>query len=322
MKLALVSFDGLDPRVIYNNEDLLPNLHSFMQESIHGKWRTLGHTIPSYIATLTGLQYNEYDFYWDVTNGGFGRHRQTNYDFLWDLTDTSMTLLNIPVIYPPEDINGIMVSGMLAPDSVADTNLARPQEVQDMLNNINYIHEVRSDEEYDELGSDRFLEKLKVMMDKRYEATKMLVEEYNTDLFYGVWTATDRWFHKCFMEDELYGEQNYLELYEKSDEIAGKLLDLFPDDIPVVMFSDHGFRHRRTEEGVHKGHKYEGWYSIRHNELPSFRDDSASIFDLFPSTLNYFGEEPPNYAKGRILFHSDDQDEEVKDRLRDLGYME
>lgn len=317
MELALISFDGLDPRVIYNNEEDLPNLHEFMSDAVHGKWNTPGHTIPSYMATITGLPCNDYNFYWDVQKGGFGRHRQYDRDFIWELTDASMTLLNIPVIYPPENIEDCMVAGMLAPDHIADTNLARPKEAQEILNNIDYIHEVRADQVFDELGEKGMLDLLKRTMNRRVKATDRLIDKYDSDLFYGVWTSTDRWFHRHHTDGV-----DYFPMYEHADFTLESLLRIIPDDIPLVVFSDHGFAHFSQDEPVHTGHQYEGWYAFRHGGVPPHRNDTASILDLFPTVLNYLGGEVTPYSKGRILFHRDDQDKTVEDRLRGLGYME
>lgn len=317
MELALISFDGLDPRVIYNNPDDLPVMHSLMEKSVHGKWKTPGHTIPSYITTLTGLPYNQYNFRWDVEEGGFARHRQTERKFLWEYTDASMTLLNIPVLYPPEDIDDCMVAGMLTPDDLADSNVARPEEAQEMLNDIGYIHEVRADKVFEELGEDGMFKLLNTCMSMRVVAAERLIDMYDSDLFYGVWTAPDRWFHR----HHTHGV-DYYPMYKEADGVLNSLLNIIPGDVPLVVFSDHGFAHFPGDKGVHTGHMHDGWYCIRHPELPSYRDDSANIADLFPTVLNYLGEEPPSSSKGRILFHREDQDKQVEDRLRDLGYLE
>jgi len=316
MKLALVSFDGLDPRIIYDNLGSLPNFKGLIEKSMHGKWKTPGHTIPSFTATLTGRQYNVTNFHWDEGEGGYQRHRQTEMDYLWDLTDSSMTLLNIPVLYPPEDINGVMVSGMLCPDGIADKNLATPKEVQTLLNYIGYIHEVRADKVFNDLGADGMFDLLVECMEVRTKAARDLIDQYDNDLFYGVWTSTDRWFHR----QHTHGV-DYFPIYEKADEQLGKMLEYIPDNVPLIVFSDHGFAHFPTDNGVHTGHMYEGFYCIRSSDVPSYRDDSLSILDLFPTVLNYLDGDVPSGYQGRILFNNQEQDETVKNRLDDLGYL-
>lgn len=317
MKLALISFDGIDPRVIYDNEIKLPHFHNFMDDAMHGIIQTSGHTIPSYIQTLTGLPYHETNFYWDVETGGFNRHRQTGYEFIWDFCEASMTLLNIPVIYPPEDINGVIISGMLAPDDVADTNLTTDDEVQQKLNEINYIHEVRADEVFDELGAEGMLNLLYETMDKRVEAAEWLINNRDNDLFYGVWTSTDRWFHR----HHTHGV-DYFKMYQKANDVLNQLLNIIPDDVPIWLFSDHGFAHLPQDDPVHTGHMYEGWYAVQHPSLPAHRNDSMNIFDIFATTVNYLECNKPAGTKGRIQFHREDQNQEVQDKLKDLGYME
>lgn len=317
MKLALISFDGLDPRVIYDHSDELTTLHSLMDESMHGFWRTPGHTIPSYMTTITGLPTSTTKFRWDEGEGGFARHRQVEREFLWEAVDASMTLLNIPVIYPPEEIDDCMVAGMLCPDELATSNLATPDSAQEILNDIGYIHEVRADKVFEELGPDGMFELLEKSMITRTMAAEQLIDEFGSDLFYGVWTAPDRWFHR----HQTHGV-DYWPMYERVDEVLSQILEFIPDDVPLVVFSDHGFAHFPRDEPGPMGHMYEGWYAIKHPDIPSYRDDTANIMDLYPTVVNYLGGEPPETGKGRILFHREDQDESVKDRLRDLGYME
>lgn len=317
MKLALISFDGLDPRVVMKRREEFPNLDKLMGSGIYGEWTTPGHTIPSYIATLTGRQYNTTNFRWDVDEGGFERHRQTGYDFLWDILDASMTLLNLPVLYPPEDIDDAMVCGFLTPDGLQMDNLARPKEVQDIVNEMGYIPDVPADETYDDLGKEGMLDLLSNVMVDRLAVAERLIDEYDSDLFYGVWTSTDRWFHQC----QKHGH-DHMPLYHSADSVAGDLLSIIPEDVPTIMFSDHGFAHFSHDDGVHKGHMYRGWYCINDKEINGYRDDSASIFDLFPTVVNYLGGDIPEWSDGRVLLHTESQDEQVNSRLRDLGYLE
>lgn len=317
MELALLAFDGLDPRVVMNKDYDLPNLRSVMENNVHGEWTTPGHTIPSFTATLTGKQYNVTNFHWDKGKGDYQKHRQTGFDYLWDILDSSMTIINSPVLYPPEDIEHAMICGFLTPDSLHDTNLARPIEVQEMLNMRDYIPDVPADDTHDELGRDGMLDLLSEMMKERADISQDLIRKYNSDLFYGVWTAPDRWFHQCHKHGH-----DYMPLYHATDTIVGEMISFLPDDIPVILFSDHGFAHYSHDEGVHKGHMYRGWYCIRDSSSDGYRDDSASIFDLFPTVVNYLGGDIPDEVDGRVLLHTDEQDEQVESRLRDLGYLE
>lgn len=319
-EIALIAFDGVDPRTIYKNRDELPNIDSVLEDSIHGEWTTPGHTIPSFTATLTGRNYEVVNFHWDEGKGEFQRHRQTGFDYLWDITDSSMTLLNMPVLYPPENIDDVMVCGFLTPDSLREENLAKPQEVQEALNEKDYIPDVHADRTFEELGGEGMFSELKDMMEYRSQVARWLIEKYNSDLFYSVWTATDRWFHQCHQHDV-----EHFPMYEEVDRIVGKMVDYIENtfgDIPIILFSDHGFAHYPTDGGVHKGHMHKGWYCIKSGDTPSYRDDTASIFDLFPTVLNYLGEEIPDYSDGRVLLHTEEQDGEVEKRLSDLGYLE
>ena len=317
MELALIAIDGLDPREIYDLRDELSTIDHILNNSMHGKWRTPGHTIPSFTATLTGKQYEELNFHWDNDDGGFQRHRQTGYSFIWEDIDNSMALLNLPVLYPPEEIDDAMVCGMLTPDSVAKYNLALPDKVQEFLNDIDYTHEIPADDTYEEYGAEGMFEILEDMMEDRIKVLSWLINEYNSDLFYGVWTSPDRWFHECQKHD-----LNHRKMYWEVDDTLGHIIKHLPNNIPVVFFSDHGFAHYPNDSSAHKGHRYEGWYAVYNGPVPSYRDDSASIFDLYPTVTNYLSGSVPKDVNGRLLFHTEEQDQDVEDRLDSLGYLE
>lgn len=316
MEIALIGFDGLDPRVVYDKRKELPNFDSLISKSMHGEWQTPAHTIPSFTATLTGKKYLNYNFHWDEGKGDYREHRQTEFDFLWDSSDASMSLVNIPTLYPPENIDDCMVCGFLTPDSVMDSNLARPVELQEHINETDYIPDVPADDTYDELGKEGMLNVLQDMMMERVKLSAHVINEYDSDLFYGVWTATDRWFHQCHR----HGHEPY-DLYKLADDVLGEMLNIIPSDIPLIVFSDHGFAHFQGDGGVHKGHMHKGWYCLRHEETPQYRNDSMSIYDLYPTVYNYLEGETPEEVRGRLMFHTEDQDEDVKNRLQDLGYM-
>lgn len=316
-ELALISFDGLDPRVIYNNIDTLPNFRKLTENSQHGKWQTPGHTIPSFTATLTGRQYNEYDFHWDDGEGGHARHRQFDADYLWDVCDSSMTLLNMPTCYPPEEIDDAMVCGFLTPNQSALDSLARPMRVQDKLNDMGYTPDIEARKIRKKLGVVDGLEHIEDVMRKRADVAEWLIDTYDSDLFYGVWTSPDRWFHEAWKED-----LNFMPLYRMADSVLGRMMEYLPDDIPKVVFSDHGFAHFDGDEGVHKGHMFEGFYAVDAPDVPNHRSDSANIMDLFPTVVNYLEGEAPQGVKGRVLFHTEEQTSSVEDRLNDLGYLE
>lgn len=317
MKIALIAFDGIDPRVISKNRKHFSTIDKILDESMWGEWNTPGHTIPSFIATLTGEVYNTVNFHWDEGKGVYQRHRQTEMDFLWDKTDSSMTLLNIPVLYPPEEIHDVMVSGFLTPDDAVESNLARPQEVQEKLNEEDYIHDVHADETFEELGAEGMFKHLGSIMRQRTAISEWLIEKYDSDLFYGTWTSPDRWFHQCHKHD-----LEHVDMYKMVNKVIENVLKILPDDIPIIFFSDHGFAHYQGDEGVHKGHMYNGWYAVYNSPVPSYRDDSLSIYDLYPTVKNYLDGEVDKNVDGRILFHQEEQNETVKDRLSNLGYFD
>jgi predicted AlkP superfamily phosphohydrolase/phosphomutase len=151
-------------------------------------------------------------------------------------------------------------------------------------------------------------------------------------------------------------DETILRYYEHMDEILGELLAALDEDSTVIVCSDHGFRGpHRTKEGTKLGIAMHRNVGVLAAEGPGIRRGvegvDASVFDITPTVLELFGEPVGRDMDGFVLSSILEQehleenpvgyvdtyetgergssepvespvDEEIKEQLRSLGYIE
>jgi predicted AlkP superfamily phosphohydrolase/phosphomutase len=159
-------------------------------------------------------------------------------------------ILNVPVTYPPYEVNGFMVSGLLTPRSAATFTYPEclAQELEDNLGS----YRVNLDHFYAKGIADRFLDDLRMLVDMRTRAAEYLMNKYEWDFFMVHYIATDwvqhfLWHcmdrgHPRFDEAEAgsYGD-SILEIYQRVDAALGRLMEGLGEDVVLLVMSDHGF---------------------------------------------------------------------------------
>lgn len=160
-----------------------------------------------------------------------------------------VVILNVPLTYPPQKINGFMITGIFTPNVRKSTF---PSELYNEL--INKIGGYRIDikEGYHRSREDDFLKDLYYIIEKRGKATIYLMQKCDWDFFITVFTCIDRVQHYFwkYMDtchphyDPRESEQNrnaILNCYQKVDEIIAKILKRIDERTALIVMSDHGF---------------------------------------------------------------------------------
>jgi uncharacterized sulfatase len=216
---------------------------------------------------------------------------------LWDrVTDDgrNATVLNVPVTFPPQRNVQRMVSGFLSPGV---DKAAYPDELRDNLQDSDYRIDVNAKLGHDDDKSD-FVEDAHKTLEKRYETFKHYVEQDDWDLFFGVFMTTDRVNHFLFKDYERDGENQdaFFEFYKQVDAYLGDLRDRLPDDVTMVVASDHGFTSLDYEVHFNEWLQDEGWLDYAtddHSELGDISEDTKA-YSLIPGRfyINLEGREP------------------------------
>ena len=227
----------------------LPNLGRIMERGGWGRLHSSIHPItpPAWTSFMTGLnpgRHGVFDFIVPETTG-YGFHLTTALDCreetLWGYLsrrNRKVIALNIPFTYPPEKVNGVMISGLDAP--MIRREIASPPEVFDELV-----------EEFGEYVMDwtmpigrrfdlsEYKQNLYKTLKFRYESGSYVMARYPWDCFMLVFNSTDHVQHIFWKMGE-EGRSIINETYKKTDEYLGELLKDLDESTTVVIVSDHG----------------------------------------------------------------------------------
>jgi predicted AlkP superfamily phosphohydrolase/phosphomutase len=161
-------------------------------------------------------------------------------------------VLNVPMTYPPEAVERYMISGMDTPDDKSE--FVHPAALKEEL--LSVFGKIRLDIRHlgymqtDEIR-DLVLKEWETLEEDRARIARYLMGKYPSDVVMVVFNSVDQVQHHFwhYMDPahpwyDAAGAEKYrdaiLNIYRKTDEQVGVLLDSVPEDAVVMMVSDHG----------------------------------------------------------------------------------
>ncbi|WP_324756657.1 alkaline phosphatase family protein [Haloarcula sp. GH36] len=304
-RVAFFGIDGVPYSLIDQHPDVFPNLTELAADGSGGAidsivppessacWPSLTTGVNPGQTGVYGFQDREVGSY--DTYVPMGRDVQA--ERLWDrVTEDGRdaTVLNVPVTFPPQRNVQRMVSGFLSPGV---DKAAYPDDLRDRLQETDYRIDVNAKLGHDD-DKTEFVEDAHETVEKRFETFKHYVQQDDWDLFFGVFMTTDRVNHFLFKDyvDETDDREAFLDFYSKVDEYLGRLREMLPDDVTMVVASDHGFTALDYEVHCNEWLRQEGWLDFDdddHSELGDISDDTKA-YSLIPGRfyINLEGREP------------------------------
>jgi predicted AlkP superfamily phosphohydrolase/phosphomutase len=264
MKVLIIGLDGvtLDLLGPWIEAGELPNLQKLMKQGASGKLRS---TLPpisssSWSSFATGVNPGKHGLV-DFVFPGADSYKVTMINAssrktrsLWNwLNDAGykVGLLGIPTTYPPEPVDGFMISGFLSPGP--ESEWAYPPELkQELLTELGAFM-LAPDERYRSTRwLDRFLDDLAASVENRTQAALYLMRTKPWDLFTVVYWDTDMVQHETWRlldpshprhdpDEAAASRDKILAFHHKIDADVGRLLAQAGPDTVVVVMSDHGF---------------------------------------------------------------------------------
>ncbi len=257
-RVFILGIDGGTLSLVESWLDCLPSFKKFFCEGTRGALET---TIPpltpsAWTSFMTGTSprlHGVLDFYRLDENFRVRiSTRNKKIKTLWRILSENrkkVISLAVPFTYPPEPVNGIMVSGFLTPS--ADVAFTYPPSFKEELFKNVPDYMIVENVKYTERDEDKeaFRDAIFRMMDARTKAMVYLMEKYPWDVFMVTFMGVDHaqhWFwkymdrsHPRYKEDERFRDV-ILNAYQKMDEILGYLMDSLPSDTVILIMSDHG----------------------------------------------------------------------------------
>jgi len=303
-KVAFVGIDGVPGKVLRDGIErgFMPNIAEMAEEGTltgfdsvvppesSACWPAM--TTGTY-PTKTGVfgfqerEEGSYETYVPLSNHVHGKR-------VWDAvgdSDRRSVVLNVPVTFPPDDIEGTLVSGFLTPtvdDASAD------ERVVDYLRSSDY--RIDTDASLGHEDKHEFVEDAHETLDSREEAFHHFMEE-DWSLFWGVIMATDRVNHFLFEDYENDDElsEEFVEFYGRVDEVLGGIRERLDDETTLIVAADHGFCTLDYEVDLNAWLREEGWQTIADggDSLDDITDDTR-VYSLIPGRfyVNLEGREP------------------------------
>lgn len=253
------TWDILDPLI---GDRLLPNISEIQSTSASGTLKSTFPpiTAPAWLSMATGQNPGKTGVFYFLN-----RDDPDSFDFeplgsdkfqgqsFWDVLaadNQSVGIFNYPMLYPPYETDGFMVSGL---GSDADDTITYPESLGAELDEVTDGYQVKvpyADPKYQ--GRPEKLERdLLDIVDKRERAIEYLLTEKNPDHFFGVISATDwaqHYFWRYHDEDHVLHEpgtefrETLTRVWKRVDETVGKIAERAKeDDSRLFLVSDHGF---------------------------------------------------------------------------------
>jgi len=260
-RVFVVGLDGatFDLILPWIREGKLPSLSHMMENGVHGELKS---TVPIMTPTawssfMTGKNPGKHGVV-----GFFVREKDSYIVKVVDSTDRSareiwsilsesgkkVGIVNVPITYPPKNVNGFMITGMMTPPK--SDNFTYPPLLREEVEKA--VGEGTLDPLLTSLEREEvFIHEVLDSTEKLAKISLLLLEEQEPDLFMVVFNGTDYIQHRFWKyidpkhprheaEKSVKYRKMFLHFYQKMDEILGNFLKMVDERTIVIVMSDHG----------------------------------------------------------------------------------
>jgi predicted AlkP superfamily phosphohydrolase/phosphomutase len=265
-KVVVIGLDGATFDLIkpWVTQGLFPNFCELLRKGAHAELISTipPLTAPAWTSMVTGKNPGKHGIF------GFLQQKPNSYetqlvsatsrkaDSIWKILGEAgkrVIVVNVPMTYPPEPVNGVLVSGMDAPgissdfvypESLKENLLRMVPDYEIALHFSGYLDSFEKRQD----GVNVLLQSV----DKRLQLTSYLMHNQPWDFLMVVFTASDKASHYYWkymdqthpsydpMEAQKLGTAIQL-VYKKLDDTLGVLVNDIPEQSHVLLVSDHGF---------------------------------------------------------------------------------
>jgi predicted AlkP superfamily phosphohydrolase/phosphomutase len=241
----LIGLDGAPWSLVKDwlDSGRLPNIEKIARSGIMGKLLSTipSNTSPAVPALVTGMNPGNLGMFTFVKPDGSPlTSLDINYNKVWNILDKNgykSFIVSVPLSYPPDTVNGVMISDWTPG---GDAIYTYPDDVQKKLDNFHdpkvrdELYEIRNYKNIKE-KREELVRKVIDLVNYRYGIYKKLYSEDTYDFSMLYIYQTDFLQH-CLWE---YKEDIY-KLYQNIDKIFEDILSTYPDR-NIIIVSDHGF---------------------------------------------------------------------------------
>lgn len=265
-KLLVLGLDGVPLNLIISliEKGVTPHLKSLFQRGTYGRLRSV--IPPITPAAWTSFQTGKYPDKHGVVDFFVEKPWTYRYEFTNSTRITGKTLwrilsdakrkpiiINVPMTYPPESIEGIIIPGFDAPETSDDCIHPKGllKAIENRIGRYNVYRMWWNEAVFKQGGLTALIQELLSITNSQVEGAKFLMKECEWDFFMYHFQVTDALQHHVYhlidypqheltsKETEEHGR--IMDFYKAIDDKIGEFLSIVDKDTSVCVLSDHGF---------------------------------------------------------------------------------
>lgn len=207
---------------------------------------------------------------------------------LWEyLSDAGkrVVVINVPVTYPPRQVNGVLISGFLA---TKIDKAVYPPEYAEKLKTWDYRIDV--DSWLGRTDKEKFMDDLYLTLKRRCITGFRLLKSEDWDYYHLHIMESDRISHFLWEQweqgDPVWAKR-FEDFFEEIDQRLGEFRALLPDGVKMVVMSDHGFCSIKKEVYVNKWLTENGYLKFTKEKPESLNEISSETkaYSLIPGRI-------------------------------------
>ena len=324
-RVMILGLDGatLDLIRLWAEAGILPTFQKLMRQ---GAWGPLRSTMPpvtpaAWSSFMTGVNPGKHGVF------GFSSLAEESYEnslvdsnlrqapSLWQLASRAgkrVIVYNVPVTYPPERVNGLMVSGLMTPPGAKDATY--PRELLNELEPPQLGKDIYGHTPFRRGHEAEFIRELLDIHAYNFRTARFLMHRQPWDLFVAEFQHTDTMAHFMWKHMEDKGADlpepvrevaaNALrDIYTDVDAKLGQLIQESGEDTFVVVMSDHGHGRLKQFFAVNIWLLQKGYIQLKPDAMTRLKYALYRL-GLSPSSLYHLAL---RFGVGDDVFRSEDE---------------
>ena len=257
MKTLIIGLDGATFDLLrpWAEAGHLPNLHKLMKDGVH---RDLNSTMPpvtspAWPTFMTGCNPGKHGVFDFIQPSGANytlvNASKIKQPTIWQRLSAAgyrVGVLNVPVTYPPSEVDGFMVTGILSPK---DGQFCYPPDLIDRYKGELGAYRIAPNIQYKAGNEEAYIADIYSLIRAHGDWALALMAGETWDVMMVHFIALDIMMHALwrFMDHDhpRYVDSPYEHAirdgYKLVDAYVGKMLTMIPEETAVFVMSDHGF---------------------------------------------------------------------------------